>query len=178
MPFHPPQSTLLKKQPVLLRNPIIIVYRDGSCRIIALIKSQFISISPSNKMELKADRLLDSCGGLYTHTTFIIPRKLDTNACPKQSLRKCFKRVRQAWQHGWTQLGETPCLLLHTGFNNLPHCRGPLVSRRKQAYKATSFPSIKKDSMTSTYLHLKWVGIKHPIRNYYHILLLIRKIHL
>lgn len=80
MPSHPPQSTLLKKQPVLLRNPIIIVYRDGSCRIIALIKSQFIYISPSNKMELKqkADRLLNSCGGLYSHTIFIIPMELQT----------------------------------------------------------------------------------------------------
>lgn len=62
-----------------------------------------------------------------------------------------------------------------TGFNNLPHCRGPLFSRRKQTDKATSFPSIKKDSMTSTYLHLKWAGAKHPIRSYYHILLLIGK---
>lgn len=80
MPSHLPQSTLLKKQPVLLRNPIIIVYRDGSCRIIALIKSQFIYISPSNKMELKqkADRLLDSRGGLYRHSIFTVPMELQT----------------------------------------------------------------------------------------------------
>lgn len=85
MPSHPPQSTLLKKQPVL-RNSIIIVYRDGSCRIIALIKSQFISISPSNKMGLsqKADRPLHSCGG-STLTPCSSSQDVRHKPCPKQS---------------------------------------------------------------------------------------------
>lgn len=36
---------------------------------------------------------------------------------------------------------------------------GGLYSPEENRLKATSFPSIKKDSMTSTYLHLKWAGV-------------------